>query len=141
MILLSVIIIIKLMLAVCFFIYSFFLDCFCIYHLTIYHFFLLSNFISIQSLKIDDEKHFILLCDTFKFKRQCFISCMNVLYSNFKILSIEEQLKFILCPPTIETAKCVSKFLGIMTKTRSEIDAGLNPNDLNIYIKHVATTR
>ena len=57
---------------------------------------------------------------------------MNVLYSKFSILSIEEQLKFILCPPTIETAKCVSKFLGIMTKTRSEIDAGLNPYDLNM---------
>ena len=94
-----------------------------------------------ENNEIDDEKHFILLCDTFKFKRQCFISRMNALYSNFKILSIEEQLRFILCPPTIETAKCVSKFLGIMTKTRSEIDAGLNPNDLNIYIKHVATTR
>ena len=66
---------------------------------------------------------------------------MNVLYSNLNILSIEKQLKFILCPPTIETAKCVSKFLGIMTKTRSQIDAGLNPNDLNLYIKHVATTR
>ena len=83
-----------------------------------------------ESNEIDDEKHFILLCDTFKLKRQCFISRMNVLYANFSFLSSEDQLKFILCPPTIEIAKCVSKFLGIMTKTRTEIDAGLNPNYL-----------
>ena len=93
-----------------------------------------------ESNEIDYERHFILLCDIFKFKCQCFMSRINVLYSNFSISSIEEQLEFILCPPTIETVKCVSKFRGIMTKTKSEIDAGLNPDDLNLYINHVATT-
>ena len=92
-----------------------------------------------ESNEIDDEKHFILRCDTFKIKRQCFMSRMNALYSNFNNLSSDQQLKFILCPSTVESAKCVSKFLGIMTKTRSEIDAGLNPKHLNLYIKHVAT--
>ena len=87
---------------------------------------------------LDDERHFILFCNTFKLKRKCFIERLNVLYPDFILMSLEEKLKFILCPPTINVAKCVSKFLGIMTKTRSEMDMGLNPQDLSIYIKHVA---
>ena len=51
----------------------------------------------------------------------------------------EEKLNFILCPPTIDTPKCVSKYLGIMTNIRKEIDMGLNPHELNQYLKHVAT--
>ena len=87
---------------------------------------------------IDDEEHFILFCDTFKIKRQCFMNRLNVLNPNFGILTYEEKLKFILCPPTVDVAKCVSKFLGIMTNIRNEIDMGLNSDDLNLYIKHVA---
>ena len=87
---------------------------------------------------LDDERHFILFCDTFKIKRQCFMGRLNVLFPDFVSMSVEEKIKFILCPPTIDIAKCVSKFLGIMTKTRSEMDMGLNPRDLNLYIKHVA---
>ena len=87
---------------------------------------------------IDDEEHFILFCDTFKIKRQCFMSRLNVLNPKFELMSYEGKLKSILCPPTIQIAKCVSKFLGIMTNIRNEIDMGLNPQDLNIYLKHVA---
>ena len=87
---------------------------------------------------IDDEQHFILFCDTFKIKRQCFMNRLNVLNQNFGVLTCEEKLKFILCPPTSGIAKCVSKFLGIMTNIRKEIDMGLNPENLNLYIKHVA---
>ena len=47
-------------------------------------------------------------------------------------------MNFILCPPTIDIAKCASKFLGIMTKTRNEMDLGLHPQNLNLYINHVA---
>ena len=88
---------------------------------------------------IDDESHFILICKTFKIKRQCFFSRLNVLNSSFDQFSCDEKLRFILCPPTLEVAKCVSKFLGIMTNVRGEIDMGLDPTDLNFYIKHVAT--
>ena len=87
---------------------------------------------------IDDEEHFILFCEIFKLKRQCFMSRLKVLNPKFESMSCEEKLKFILCPPTTDIARCVSKFLGIMTNTRNEIDMGLNPKDLNLYLKHVA---
>ena len=87
---------------------------------------------------IDDEMHFILFCNAFKLKRQCFIMRLNVLKPEFNNLACEEKLSFILCPPTIDIVKCVSKFLGIMTNIRKEIDMGLNPLDLNLYKKHVA---
>ena len=82
--------------------------------------------------------HFILFCNAFKLKRQCFIMRLNVLKPEFNNLACEEKLSFILCPPTIDIAMCVSKFLGIMTNIRKEIDMGLNPLDLNLYKKHVA---
>ena len=91
-----------------------------------------------KSDSIDDEEHFILFCNIFKIKRQCFLSRLNVLNPKFELMSCEDRLKFILCPPTIDIAKCVSKFLGIMTITRNEIDMGLDPQDLNLYLKHVA---
>ena len=59
-----------------------------------------------------------------------------VLSPDFLSLSNDERLRFILCPPTTDIAKCVSKFLGIMSNVRKEIDMGLNPEDLNLYIKH-----
>ena len=70
---------------------------------------------------LDDERHFILICETFKIKRQCFIARLNVLHPDFVSMAFEEKLKFILCPPTINISKCVSKILGILTKTRSEM--------------------
>ena len=91
-----------------------------------------------QSGECDDERHFILCCDTFKIKRQCFFGRLSALHANFLSLSAEHKLCFILCPPTSDVAKCVSKFLGIMTNTRKEIDGGLCPDNLNLYLKHKA---
>ena len=71
-------------------------------------------------------------------KTTIFFARLNVLHPDFVLMSFEEKLKFILCPPTINISKFVSKVLGILTKTRSEMDMGLNPNDLSLYIKHVA---
>ena len=93
-----------------------------------------------NSDSVDDERHFILICETFKIKRQCFIARLNVLHPYFVSMSFEEKFKSLLCPPTIDISKCVSKFLGILTKIRSEMDMGLNPNDLSLYIKHVANS-
>ena len=90
---------------------------------------------------IDDEMHFILFCSTFKLKRQCFLMRLSGLIPEFDNMSCEKKLSLILCPPSIEIAKCVSKFLGIMTNIRKEIDLGLNPHDLKLYIKHVAVTQ
>ena len=47
---------------------------------------------------IDDEKHFILVCEIFKIKRQCFLNRFNVLNPNFGIMAYEEKLTFIRCP-------------------------------------------
>ena len=87
---------------------------------------------------IDDEMHFILLCDTFRLKRQCFLKRLNALNPEFDNLTCEQKLSYILCPPSIDVAKCVSKFLGIMTNIRKEIDMGFNPQGLDLYLKHVA---
>ena len=67
------------------------------------------------------------------------MSRVKTLIPQFDTMSIDEKLRFILCPPTVDVAKCASKFLGIMTNIRKEIDMGLSPNHLKLYIKHVAT--
>ena len=51
-----------------------------------------------QSGECDDERHFILCCDTFKIKRQCFFGRLSALHANFLSLSAEHKLCFILCP-------------------------------------------
>ena len=89
-----------------------------------------------KSGQIDDEQHFILFCDIFRLKRQCFIGRLTALFPNYITLSDDQKLRFILCPPTPEIAKCVSKYLGIMSNTRKEIDMGLNAADLQSYITH-----
>ena len=91
-----------------------------------------------QSGECDTEQHFILSCDTFRLKRQCFFGRLSALYPDIKFMSDEQKLCFVLCPSTTDIAKCVSKFLGLMTEIRREIDMGLNPNNLQLYIKHKA---
>ena len=91
-----------------------------------------------ESGECDTELHAILECDTFKLKRQCFLSRISALSPNFTTLTAEKQLITILCPATAEIAKCVSKYLGILSHIRNEIDNGLNPKDLDLYIKHRA---
>ena len=66
------------------------------------------------------------------------MSRMRVLHPQFVSMSLNEKLNFILCPPTTDIAKCVSKYLGIMSNIRREIDMGFNIQDLNIYSKHAA---
>ena len=88
--------------------------------------------------EIDDERHFILLCKSFNLKRQCFMSRMRVLHPQIEFMSLNEKLNFILCPPSTDLAKCVSKYIGIMFNIRREIDMGFNIQDLDIYSKHAA---
>ena len=73
---------------------------------------------------VDDEKHFVLMCETFKVKRQCFMSRVRALYPNIDSMTVDDKLRFLLCPPSSNLAKCVSKFLGIMSNIRKEIDMG-----------------
>ena len=84
------------------------------------------------------ELHAILECDTFKLKRQCFLSRISALSPNLTKLTAEKQLITILCPATSEIAKCVTKYLEILSNIRNEIDNCLNPKDLDLYIKHRA---
>ena len=44
---------------------------------------------------IDDEKHFILHCNTFEIKRQCFVSRVRVLFPQFDQMTLDEKLRFI----------------------------------------------
>ena len=39
---------------------------------------------------IDDVKHFIFICDTFKIKRQCFNSRVRALFPNFDMMIVLE---------------------------------------------------
>ena len=89
-----------------------------------------------DSGEIDTELHGILMCNTFVLKRQCFLSRVSEICPLFDIMPVEQQLITLLCPATAELAKCVSKYLGIISDTRKEIDNGLNRNYLLLYIKH-----
>ena len=66
------------------------------------------------------------------------MSRMRVLHPQIEFMSLNEKLDFILCPPSTDLAKCVSKYLGIMFNIRREINIGFNIQDLNIYSKHAA---
>ena len=61
---------------------------------------------------------------------------MSAIFPDFSGLNNEQKLLTILCPFTLEMTKCVSKFLGIMTNIRKEIDFGLSPDNLKYYEKH-----
>ena len=61
---------------------------------------------------------------------------MSSLIKGFEKLSEKDKLATILCPKTIETAICVSKYLGIISDTRKKIDQGLSDDMLGIYAKH-----
>ena len=52
------------------------------------------------------------------------------------LFSDEHKFSVIMCPSTTGLVLYVSKYLGIMTGIRKEIDLGLNPHDLQKYIKH-----
>ena len=47
---------------------------------------------------IADEKHFILVCEMFKIKQQCFLNRLIVLNPNFGNMTYVEKLTFIVCP-------------------------------------------
>jgi hypothetical protein len=89
-----------------------------------------------DSGECDTEQHAILVCETFNLKRQCFIGRMTALLPSFPSLSPEQQLKTILCPATTQLAKCASKYLGILSTIRKEIDSGLQPQALQLYVQH-----
>ena len=84
---------------------------------------------------IDDEKHAILLCNTFTIKRNCFLGKMSSLLPGFSEMNVDDKLLSILCPASADIALCVSKYLGIITNTRTKLDQGLSFDMLTNYCK------
>ena len=93
----------------------------------------LCKYCSINS--IDDEKHAILECNTFLIKRNCFFGKMTSLLPNFNQMSLEHKLLTILCPANVDIALCVSKYLKIISETRTKLDQGLSNDMLLDYCK------
>ena len=73
---------------------------------------------------VDDEAHFILSCNTFKMKRQCFLNKLASIAPNFLGLSDKQKLAVILCPISAKAAKLSNKFFKIMFMARKKIDDG-----------------
>ena len=61
---------------------------------------------------------------------------MSALIPGFLDMSDRDKLLTILCPAKTDVAKTVSKFLGIMSETRKNLENGLSYEMLNIYSKH-----
>jgi hypothetical protein len=61
---------------------------------------------------------------------------MSALIPNFNTMCDRDKLMTVLCPATTDVAKTVSKFLGLMSDARKNIDEGLPPETLNFYTKH-----
>ena len=89
-----------------------------------------------NSGECDTELHAILQCKTFQLKRQCFINRISALCPSFQNLTADQQLVTLLCPSTAKIAKVVSKYLGIISNARKQIDLGFNREHIQLYIKH-----
>ena len=57
------------------------------------------------------------------------------LIPNFEHMSPEHKLLTILCPSNVEIALCVSKYLKIISETRTKLDQGLSDTMLLDYCK------
>ena len=77
-----------------------------------------------------DEKHFLMYCETFLNKRQCFLGKMKSLFPAISNLDSDEIIKFILCPTTSQSVKLVNKYISIMIKARDNIDDGIHVSNL-----------
>ena len=87
------------------------------------------------SNQIDDEKHAILECNTFSVKRNCFFGKLRSLLPEFEQMSLDHKLLTILCPATSEIAVCVSKYLEIISRTRTKLYQVLSDQMLTFYCK------
>ena len=70
----------------------------------------------------DTELHFLLKCETFSLKRQCFFGKLKSLGITFNESALDSEiLSTILCPTSIPAAKCVNKYINILFKNRELI--------------------
>ena len=61
---------------------------------------------------------------------------MSALVPEFSEMCDRDKLLTVLCPVKTEVAKTVSKFLGIMSDTRKNLENGLSSEMLSFYTKH-----
>ena len=72
-----------------------------------------------DSQDVDTEEHFVLNCQTFTLKRNCFFGRMSARVPEFSEMC--DKLLTVLCPVKSEVAKTVSTFLGIMSDIRRNV--------------------
>ena len=73
---------------------------------------------------VDNEEHFLLSCETFQLKRNCFLAKLGSVLPHFQSLSKTQQLSTILCPRDIITAKLSNKYIKILFNARKQLDDG-----------------
>ena len=78
--------------------------------------------------QIGDEVHFLMNCDIFNVKRECFLGKMNSIVAGFKNMSADNKIKTILCPKSSAAVKTINKFIRIMFLARDNINEGLGFN-------------
>ena len=79
---------------------------------------------------IDDEKHFLLKCNTFRNKTRCFESKLSSLIPWYNSLADSAKLATILCPTSGPAAKLANKYINILFKARTSIDNGEHISNL-----------
>ena len=89
-----------------------------------------------QSNEIDDEIHFLVRCNKFSIKRNCFFGKVGSISPNFEKLNDEEKVASMLCPVDIRVAKIVNKFITIMVEARKRLDRG-EPIDIGNFTNNV----
>ena len=83
-----------------------------------------------SDLVVDDESHFLLFCQTFSNKRECFFNKLGTILPNFIDLPNEQKLATILCPATATAAKLSNKYIAILFNNRKKLDEGIPINTL-----------
>ena len=85
-----------------------------------------------------DEEHFLMFCDSFLNKRQCFLGKLKALNPSFSSMSPNDLVKSMLCPTTTQSAKLVNKYILIMFRARNNIDEGLHISNLTFppHVEH-----
>ena len=74
---------------------------------------------------VDSEFHFLFECNTFKLKRQCFLGRLSSL--GIKIDNNwpeQKKIATVLCPTSVQAAKCINKYISVMEKGRKGLDEG-----------------
>lgn len=85
-----------------------------------------------DSGSVDSELHFITQCKLAEQNRNSLYIIMDSIDSNFKHLSDEAKLVYLLCPVDSLRAKLCNKYLGLLVKTRTFVDQGIPLSNVGI---------